>query len=99
MASPRTSLGLATAVAVVRLLPSGATTLPSTPATAGAGTDARLRLAATLAVGHDSDGGQTDRSCLDDDRTVLLSRSASFPGTLPTRERLYPSFEETYHGS
>src|ERR671923_2543077 len=67
-------------MAVTGFLSSGAATSPSTPATDGARANAGLRIAATLAAGHASDGGQTDRSCVDDDRTLVLSRSASFPG-------------------
>ena len=42
--------------------------------------NARLRSAATLGASHSSHGGQTDRSCLDDDPNCCLSRSASLPG-------------------
>src|SRR5207245_11562837 len=43
-----------------------------------------------LATGPASDGGPTDRSCLDDDRAIVLSRSASLLGlgSRPARSAL-----------
>jgi hypothetical protein len=61
------------------LLPSGAAppSAPSAPTRAGA--NARFRIAETLAARHTSHGGQADRSRLDDDRAVVVSRAASLP--------------------
>ena len=81
-------------------LSSGASPQAMTSTLADAGTHARCRFATQVAPCDPRDGGRPDRSCLDDQRIVVLSRLGSIPGsTAAQSSTCFPSWDEFHHGA